>query len=260
MTSFRKYGSAPFSLVLLHGGPGAAGELAPVARKLSEYTGVIEALQTIYSIEGLLEETRTIIKDHAQRPVILAGHSWGAWLGVLFTAKYPDLVRKLILVSSAPFEHKYSKQIIDTRMKRIGHKDRITLYKLLNRLKNNQFDSNSLFAEIGNILEAADICHSSGEKDEGIRYDYKMYESIWPLAVRLRDNGKLLESMAKINCPVTAVHGDYDAHPAEGVKKPLSENLKDFRFVLLKNCGHNPWKELLAMKEFFDILAKEILS
>ncbi len=46
MTNIRKYGNPPFSVAVIHGGPGAPGEMAPVARELSSRWGVLEPLQT----------------------------------------------------------------------------------------------------------------------------------------------------------------------------------------------------------------------
>jgi pimeloyl-ACP methyl ester carboxylesterase len=57
---------------------------------------------------------------------------------------------------------------------------------------------------------------------------------------------------------VIAIHGDYDPHPAEGVQKPLSSVLRDFRFVLLEKCGHTPWLERQARESFYHILKEEI--
>jgi pimeloyl-ACP methyl ester carboxylesterase len=59
---------------------------------------------------------------------------------------------------------------------------------------------------------------------------------------------------------VVAIHGDYDPHPAEGVRKPLTEVLEDFRFILLKKCGHTPWREQEARDDFFRILKREIVD
>jgi len=70
----------------------------------------------------------------------------------------------------------------------------------------------------------------------------------------LRRSNRLLELGRKIRCPVVAIHGDYDPHPAAGVKEPLSRVLRDFRFVLLENCGHYPWRERLARDEFYSVL------
>lgn len=56
-----------------------------------------------------------------------------------------------------------------------------------------------------------------------------------------------------------AIHGDYDPHPAEGVRRPLSRVLDDFEFVLLESCGHRPWIERAARDWFYDILRQELL-
>jgi len=57
---------------------------------------------------------------------------------------------------------------------------------------------------------------------------------------------------------VVAIHGDYDPHPPEGVKRPLAKVLRDFQFILLKNCGHLPWIEREAKGEFYEILKEEL--
>jgi pimeloyl-ACP methyl ester carboxylesterase len=64
----------------------------------------------------------------------------------------------------------------------------------------------------------------------------------------------------KIKCPVVAIHGDYDPHPAKGVREPLSGVIKDFCFISLKNCGHKPWIEQEAKEEFYRILKKEFVA
>jgi pimeloyl-ACP methyl ester carboxylesterase len=43
-----------------------------------------------------------------------------------------------------------------------------------------------------------------------------------------------------------------------GVQEPLSRVLKNFRFILLENCGHHPWLERQAKQNFYDTLRTEI--
>lgn len=62
----------------------------------------------------------------------------------------------------------------------------------------------------------------------------------------------------QIMCPVVAIHEDYDPHPAEGVKDPLSRILKNCRLVTLKNCGHDPWIEPYAKDKFYEVLKEEL--
>ena len=59
--NFRIYGKPPFSVAVVHGGPGAPGEMKPVAEELSKNFGVIEPLQTASSVEGQIEELKKVI-------------------------------------------------------------------------------------------------------------------------------------------------------------------------------------------------------
>ena len=57
---------------------------------------------------------------------------------------------------------------------------------------------------------------------------------------------------------VLAIHGDYDPHPFKGIKLPLGKRVRDFRFLLLEECGHEPWNEISVKNRFYDILEKEL--
>jgi pimeloyl-ACP methyl ester carboxylesterase len=124
MKNLRIYGKAPYRITVIHGGPGAPGEMAPVARELSVQCGVLEPLQTMTTVEGQVEELAAVGRN--------------------------------------------------------------------------------------------------------------------------------------IHCPVVAIHGDCDPHPAEGIEMPLSSVIADFRFVLLERCGHHPWYERYAKEPFYAILKQEI--
>ena len=82
MEMVRLYGKAPYKIVLVHGAPGAIGSLKGFAQELAELSqiGVVETLQSKYSIAELIEELYIQIKDNCSNKVTLIGHSWGAWL------------------------------------------------------------------------------------------------------------------------------------------------------------------------------------
>lgn len=89
----RLHGNAPYKTVLIHGGPGAAGSLRNCAEELSRLTesGIVEALQSQYSIAGLIEKLYLQITEYCQEKPTLIGHSWGAWLAVFFVCcKIPE--------------------------------------------------------------------------------------------------------------------------------------------------------------------------
>ncbi len=109
----------PYRAALLHGGPGAPGEMAPVARRLSSRAGILEPMQSALTVDGQVEELRALLQEHADLPVVLAGWSWGAWLAYIFTARYPGMVKKLVLVASPPFEEGYAAEVMRTRLERL---------------------------------------------------------------------------------------------------------------------------------------------
>ena len=124
MENLRVYGSPPYNVAVIHGGPGAPGEMAPVARELSSTAGVLEPLQTAASLEGQVQEFHDVLQESGDPPMTLIGWSWGAWLGFILASRYPDMVGKLILVSSGPFEEEYAADITETRLKRLNEEER----------------------------------------------------------------------------------------------------------------------------------------
>jgi len=134
MENLRKYGSEPFSLSVIHGGPGAPGDVAPVARELSSVKGILEPLQTAATLEGQIQELKNVLEKNGAIPLTLIGHSWGAMLSFIFTGRYPSLVKKLILVGGGPFEEKYDAHIVGTILSRLSEEERVEALSLIETL------------------------------------------------------------------------------------------------------------------------------
>jgi len=259
---FRKYGSAPFRVAVIHGGPGAAGEVAPLARKLGETRGVLEPIQTAKTLDGQIEELRLVVEQNATKPVVFIGHSWGAWLSTLVAARYQALVAKLILVGSGPFEEKYVPLITENRLRRLSQEEREEYLHLVEMLNTPGASASAVsLSRLGEL--APDSYDPIETPEDSTALDFvddpaEIYQGVWPEAARLRETGELLRLALTITCPVLAIHGDCDPHPAEGIQEPLAAHLKDFRMVILEKCGHTPWCERHAMDRFYDILEQEL--
>ena len=252
MTPVRKWGHGPYSVAVIHGGPGAPGEVAPLARELSAVKGVLEPFQTETTLDGQVQELRSVLLGHGTVPVTLVGFSWGAFLSFLLAARYPALVKKLILVSSPPFEEQYAAAITQTRMKRLHKKGQAEAQELLAQIADpGTANKNDLLARLGLLLARADAYDPVNVPDEGFHCQYDVFRGVWDEACELRQKQILLQMAQAIRCPVVAIHGDWDPHPAEGVNDPLSKALPDFRYVLLEKCGHRPWIERTASEEFY---------
>lgn len=254
----RTHGLPPCRAVLLHGGPGIRGDMLSVARVLAAHTGVAEHLQRASTIAGQVEELRRIVMERTESPVALIGHSWGAWLGWIFAAAHPALVNRLVLVSSGPFEERYARDIQKTRISRLEAKEREAFMKLSQSLDRPAADnSDRVLRECGMMLSRADAYDPLPGDGVEAEPDFNVFHGVMNQALALRRSGALLARAGRITCPVTAIHGDYDPHPAAGVREPLARVLKNFRFFLLEKCGHYPWKEKHARDVFYKLLKEE---
>lgn len=267
MRNPRRYGSYPFPVAVIHGGPGAGGEMAPVARKLCiGGRGILEPLQTAHSLQDQVKELKGILEEWADLPVTLIGFSWGAWLSFILAASYPAMVKKLVLVGSGPFQESYVPMIMQTRLSRLNKREErqvIRRFAILDDSSKDDQERNRALADLGELFSRTDDfdpneCHAMDMNNEIIPCQADIYESVWKEASHLRQTGELLELCKRILCPVVAIHGDWDPHPYKGVSEPLQAILKSFKFILLENCGHTPWTEKKAKDRFYSILEEEI--
>jgi pimeloyl-ACP methyl ester carboxylesterase len=259
MKNLRKYGRRPFAVAVVHGGPGAPGEMAPVARELASIRGILEPLQTATTLEGQVQELRLVLEKNGALPVTLIGFSWGAMLSFMLPARYPALVKKLVLIGSAAYEDRYAADITATRLGRLGEEERVEVLSLAEALNTPAAsDKDASLARLGELLARADSYDPLPQDSEVLVYQYDTFQRVWGEAAELRKQGKFLALGKKIRCPVVAIHGDYDPHPAAGVRDSLAPVIKDFRFILLEKCGHYPWRERGAKDRFYNILKGEI--
>jgi pimeloyl-ACP methyl ester carboxylesterase len=258
MQNPRTYGNPPCTVAVVHGGPGAGGEMAPVARELAGAWGVLEPLQTARSLDGQVEELRDVLERHAATPIILLGYSWGAWLSCIVAARYPALVQRLVLVGSGPFDAAYVPQLEDTRRSRLTPDEATETATLIAALGDpSRNDKHELLARLGALSASTDLYDPLPAQPDSaatVEHDGTVFHHVWREAATLRQSGELLRLAQNLRCPVIAIHGDYDPHPAEGVRGPLSAVLTDFTFIMLERCGHTPWLERQARDQFFAVV------
>ena len=252
----RLYGKEPYKFVLVHGGPGAIGSLKGFAKELHDRTniGVVEAIQSKYSIDELIEELHNQIQDNCFEKVTLIGHSWGAWLMALYSARYPEQVNNTVLVGSGPLEDKYVPEIGKRRMQNLSEEDR-TLFQ---RLVNNETTDEDM-KKLPAMFEKSDnYCLQNRENHRADRTDSEMHNRIWSEATQLRSSGELLKIFKKIKSNLFIIQGAVDPHPVKGVIQPLEENGIAFNAYTLEKCGHSPFMEKYAKEKFYEILSDVI--
>lgn len=252
----RLYGNTPYRVVLVHGGPGAIGSLKGLAQELNELSqiGIVEAIQSKYSIIELIEELYYQIKNYCSDTISLIGHSWGAWLAALFAEKYPEFVKQVILIGSGPLEDQYVPEIGARRFQNLSEQDSA----IFQRVINSQATEEDM-KKIPVILERSDnYCLEDREKHNADRTDPVMHNEIWREAAKLRTSGELLTVFKNMKSKLYLIQGEADPHPAKGVTIPLQENGIQCETYILDKCGHSPFMEKYAKAEFYKILIQII--
>lgn len=261
MQNVRFYGQEPYELAVVHGGPGALGSVAEIARVLAKDFGVIEPLQTKLSIKALLQELNEVLVSSSRKPITLLGHSWGAWLVFMYAAKYPKQVKKIILVGSGPFVEAYVPKISKNRLARLTASEQQEFKQIIKQLSlPDTLDREALLPRLGQLADQADSYKliKLEHPNEELPFNQAMYQNIWPEAAAMRKQGQLITLAKEISCPVVAIHGEYDPHPVQGVTQPLENRLENYKLYKLEKCGHSPWKEHYAYHTFYDLVKKEV--
>ncbi len=208
--------------------------------------GVLEPVQTERTVRGQVEELAAAIRERCEPPITVIGWSWGAWLASILAATHPELLSKLVMVGSGPFEAEGAKSIKATRLSRLSAAEQAEYAVLSPNLE----DAGQL-ARAMELFDRMDAYAANGEPHPSALFDRSIHQSVWQEAKSMREAGELMKIIAKIRCPVIALHGDHDPHPAQGVEKPLRAALPSATFVLLERCGHKPWREVYARDIFY---------
>lgn len=248
--------------MVAHGGPGAWGEMAPVARVLATRWGVLEPMQSATTFDGQVRELAGLVALHARAPATLVGFSWGAWLAFATAATRPDLVARLVLVGSGPFEAAFVPEIAATRASRLGKDGYATFTALIETVSSRDgMDRAMAWRRLGELAGKMDAFDPLPGDDGDLPWPDEhaavieggSFASLVEEASAMRREGKLLDFGRRIECPVVAIHGDHDPHPSEGVIL-LQRVVRNFQFILLDRCGHKPWIERHAREAFFSAL------
>ncbi len=255
----RRYGEPPFHTLVVHGGPGAPGTMAPVARVLGATLGVLEPWQTARTVAGQVKELSDQIDAWASPPVNLVGHSWGAWLVLLVAGEHPEKVRQVVLVGSGPFQARYAAETRRHRRERLTRTQWREFEELQQRLADRSSRASPVaLTRLGELSEVADSYELLPHPPAEAETDPTTLRTVWAEADEMRRSGALVRALRRVRAPVVVLHGTADPHPLQGVVEPLRRAGLDPKVVVLERCGHEPWWERYAREPFFAELQKEL--
>ncbi|HKD66061.1 MAG TPA: alpha/beta hydrolase [Candidatus Binataceae bacterium] len=258
MIQFRSHGSRGDFVIVLHGGPGAAGYMAPVARGLSDLFRVLEPFQRGSGGQSLtvaqhVEDLHSLIQSScAGAQPAMVGHSWGAMLALAYAAEHRNFAGPLALVGCGTFDSRARERMQATVEDRMSQAVRSRMQRLADDFPDPD-ERLRASADLLAPLYSYDL--EQGESEE-LRCDAEAFEQSWQDMLRLQQMGVYPACFADIRSPVLMLHGAHDPHPGRMIRAGLQPYLPHLEYQELARCGHYPWRERAARAEFFAVLRR----
>lgn len=253
-------------IIVLHGGPGFSHTyLKPLTQawhKLSENRPVIFYDQrgtgnsTINNSIGTctlvdqINDLDALRNQLGYSQIILLGHSWGGFLGMAYTARFPERVKKLILVGSAApcfketiFLQKYVFPEIQERRNNLAFEVELGNQEAIN------LDSMEKFSMLFYSPEKKDETLSSVGN---ISYNYEVHKA-------LRDDidrFDLTPELQKFNQQTLVITGRFDMNVAPLVAYRIHKLIPDSKYEVFEYSGHLPFFE--EPEKFIQVINKFI--
>lgn len=255
----RYYGTSGAPVLILHGGPAAVGDVAPVARGLSASFRTAEPWQRGSGREPLtvarhIADLHELVSDRydATAPA-LVGHSWGAMLALCYAAEHPGNTGPIVLVGCGTFDQAARRRLQETIEGRMDDdlRDRLTRVSIDGADPADEFVRGF---KLTRHLYDFDPIEPYADKDEFEPFDIQAHHETWNDMAKLQDDGTYPGAFAAIRSPVLMLHGQYDPHPGEMIRDSLLPYIPHLEYHDWPRCGHSPWIERAARVAFFSVI------
>jgi len=252
----RTYGACGPPVVVVHGGPGAPGYMAPVARRLAVSFRVLEPLQRGSGGEPLTVARHVADLHHVvesrcggARPA-LVGHSWGAMLALAYAAAHPGCAVSLVLIGCGTFD-----PVARARLRAIcEERTDDDLRRRMERLPDEFPDPDERLRAMGDLLLPLYSYRLVRTVLEAEACDARAHHETWEDMLRLQEQGVYPAAFSAVDAPVIMLHGAFDPHPGRMIRASLRPYLPQLEYHEWERCGHYPWLERAVGDDFFSVL------
>lgn len=242
--NYKVYGQP--NKIILHGGPGAPGTVSSLAENLDN---CIELYNKARTIEGQIAEINDVVLKFNLKELVLIGHSWGAWLAYMYAAKYKT--SKIALLSCGAFKDKYLQTMKNRRQEKLNKDEQIEVNNFFKAFEVHEKIDMTRFGELMSKMDSYSMVEY---EDKPLEFDKLGHSMLMAELNILRKNGRLLEMGQLIQADIKVIHGKNDPHPIEGIIEPFDEIGISYDLHLFDQCGHTPWHEQYARKEFYELM------
>jgi len=254
----RTYPGRAGPIVVLHGGPGAPGSAAGLAKALAPAFDVWEPLQRRSGdVDLTVDRHVTDLHDVFPEGATIVGHSWGAMLGLSYAARHPTAVRALALVgcgtydrrSRSEYQHRFEARLDDTSRVR---RDELEAALARGGTGAERDGVLALRGELAAEVQSVELLPDGGLPT--LPADAAGHEETWRDVLRRQDSGLEPRSFEAISAPVLMLHGAEDPHPGAMIRDSLLPYVPQLEYVEITRCGHEPWRERQGRASFLSAL------
>jgi proline-specific peptidase len=241
--------------VVLHGGWGAEhsyliNAFTPFANKYHfifyDQRGSLRSPcpDSLISLDNHIEDVEQIRKSTGQQKVFLIGHSIGGFLGMSYLKKYPNHVRGMILIASAPAKGTIKQLTEDMQAPALKRWER---REVIDTLKANGLNIDEWSTYVGKrnstthrITFAALNMHyiKNWRKLQGAFYWQEKPAEM--AAQSTPQEWDFTEDLKKTNFLITVIHGDDDYLPID-YHKAWIPNVPNATLKIIEATGHLSW-------------------
>lgn len=267
---YRKVGSGPQTIIVLHGGPGftldyLADDLLPLTRDhtLIFYDQRGTGRSTLVNDASGLDARRfaddlEAVRRHfnLQQPTLL-GHSWGAGVAALYATRFPQHIGRLIIVGGVPIR---GAELQRTFANLRNSTDQDWLTELRQRSAvwhNDPGNAQSCRAFYTTwfkpfFVDAVALSRSKGDFCAGGADSLiNKIASVDRFVLQSLGDYDWAPALKQLHAPALVIHGTADPIPADTAAE-WARTLPNARLLLLDGVGHFPYLE--APGKFFSAI------
>ena len=244
-------------VVLLSGGPGFSPDyLKPIAEKLAgNYQFILlhqrgtgrSSAATSLQMPKLVEDLEALRIALDQPNLVLAGHSFGGIVSMMYAREHPERLGMLALIASGGPTLKSMMKFNANLESRFTPEERATIAEWTARMKDDRAKA------VFEITKAKSAAYFADRSKARLLTDPMTVHSFndatfWALAPQMMALD-LRAGLETIQSPVIVIHGRQD--PLESAEE-LHETFPGARLEIIDNAGHFPWLE--QPEQFYEAL------